>query len=99
MLRPPSNPRLLASLPEQRTGGGAAPEPPHRCALTAQRRTVVVTRIGRADQAAAGPAEALPLPSVGELAHNVGNLREEDHPEELGGLLDGLPELRGAVLH
>ena len=32
MLRPPSNPRPLAPLPEQRTTGGAAPGPPHRCA-------------------------------------------------------------------
>ena len=36
MLRPPSNPRPLAPLPEQRTYGGAAPEPPHGRALTAQ---------------------------------------------------------------
>ena len=32
MLRPPSNPRPLAPPPEYRTDGGAAPEPPHRCA-------------------------------------------------------------------
>ena len=32
MLRPPSNPRPLPPLPEQRTDGGSAPEPPHRCA-------------------------------------------------------------------
>ena len=32
MLRPPSNTRPLAPLPQQRTTGGAAPGPPHRCA-------------------------------------------------------------------
>ena len=32
MLRPPSDPRRLAPLREQRTDGGSAPGPPHRCA-------------------------------------------------------------------
>ena len=31
-LRPPSNPRPVASLAEQRTRGGDAPEPRRRCA-------------------------------------------------------------------
>ena len=32
MLRPPSNPRAVAPLAEQRTRGGEAPEPRRRCA-------------------------------------------------------------------
>ena len=32
MLRPPSDPRPVAPLPEQRTRGGDAPEPRRRCA-------------------------------------------------------------------
>ena len=32
MLRPPSDPRRLAPLPEHQADGGAAPGPPHRCA-------------------------------------------------------------------
>ena len=32
MLRPPSNPRPVAPLAEQRTRGGEAPEPRRRCA-------------------------------------------------------------------
>ena len=68
MLRPLRTPGSRAAA-EQRTDGGTArgtaPKPPHRCAFTAQRRTVVIARIERADQALVGLAEALGLPAPG----------------------------------
>ena len=52
MLRPPSNPRPIAPLPEQRADGGAAPDP-RTGALLAERRTVVVVaRVLRAEHVA-----------------------------------------------
>ena len=76
VLRPPSNPRLSRRC-RAADGRGQAPEPPHRCALTAPRRTVVVTRVPRANRTAYGPARALRLPEVGELAHEAVSALEE----------------------
>ena len=45
---PPSNPRPSRAAAGAADGRRLRPEPPHRCALTAQRRTVVVTRVPRA---------------------------------------------------
>ena len=53
MLRPPSNPRLPAPLPEQRAGGGHRPPNPVAGALMADRRTVMVAaRVTPAEHAA-----------------------------------------------
>ena len=71
-------------------GRGPAPAPPSRCALTAQRRTVVVARIERANRAACGAAEALRLPKVEEPVQEAvsapgepriaAQVRIRDHP-------------------
>ena len=69
MLRP--LPRPIAPLRQQRTDGGAAPDP-GTGALLAERRTVVVAAcLTRAQQAALGPTEALRLPNAVELAIKV----------------------------
>ena len=99
---PPFEPPAPAPLPEQRTDGGAAPEPPNRCALTAQRRTVVVARFPPASRAAYGVAEVLRLPKVEEPVQEAvsglgkpriaAQVRIRDHPV-VGDLADRRPHL------
>ncbi len=69
MLRSPSNPRLLAPLPEHRTNGGAAPEPPRQCAQGAAahrcgRRRPHPGGAGRLRPGRGGPP-APPMPGSG----------------------------------
>ncbi len=66
---PLRTPGPLAPLPEQRTDGGAAPDP-RTGARLAQRRTVVVAaHLTLADQAAFGKAETLRLQKALEPGH------------------------------
>ena len=84
MLRPPSNPRPLAPLPEHRTTGGAAPGPPRQCAHGAAAHRCGRRRPhpGGAGRLRPGPGSP-PAPRRRERAHEAGS--------GVGGLSPDLP--------